>query len=165
MMMLIRKLPDTEPRYQIGEEIDFSDPLDSRCFMREGWGDTENWGVWTVWPLAKLTLRLGSETDQSLVLKAFVHPFLTQTHRHISICVSTAEREIAHWSFSFDASRAAEPRWCEASIPARGDKYRSRALEITFTIDSPTSPLAEGISKDARTLGLGLLKLSLCVVV
>ncbi len=164
MMMLIRQMPDMEPRYQIGEEINFADPLDSRCFMREGWGDTEGWGVWTVGPLARLTLRLGSETEQSLALKAFVLPFLTRTHRHISICVSTAEREIAQWTFSFDAPAAAEPRWCEASIPARGDKYRDRALEITFTIDSPTSPLAEGISEDARTLGLALLKLSICAV-
>ncbi len=161
MMMLIRQMPDMEPRYQIGEDIDFGDPRDSRCFMRRGWGDTESWGVWTVEPRAELTLRLGSETDLGLTLKAFVHPFLTQTHRRISVRVSIAEQEIAQWTFSFDAPEAAEPRWCEASLPARGDKYRSGALEIFFTIDSPTSPLAEGISTDGRTLGMALHKLSL----
>ena len=160
MMMLIRQMPDMEPRYQIGEEIDFSDSRDSRCFMRGGWGDTEKWGVWTVGPLAELALRLGSETDKGLTLRAFLQPFLTQTHRRISIRVSTAEREIAQWTFSLDTPEAAEPRWCEASIPASDDNYRSRALEITFTIDSPTSPLAEGISTEQRTLGMALRKLS-----
>ena len=164
MMTLIRQMPDIEPRYQIGEEIDFSDPLDSRYVMREGWGETECWGVWTVSRRAEVTLRLASETDRGLILKAFVHPFLTQAHRRISIRVSAAGQEIAQWSFSLDAPEAHEPQWCEASIPARGHEDRSGALDISFAVDAPRSPLAEGISADTRTLGLGLRKLSLCAV-
>jgi hypothetical protein len=161
MLMLIRQMPDMEPRYQLGEEIDFGDPRDSRCFMRRGWGDTESWGVWTVEPLAELALRLGSEADRGLILKACVRPFLTRTHRRIGVRVSVAEREIAQWTFRFDAPEAIEPRWCEASLPPRGDKYRGGALEILFTVDSPASPLAEGVSTDGRTLGMAFYKLSL----
>ena len=164
MLMLIRQMPDMEPRYQIGEEIDFSDSRDSRCFMRKGWGDTERRGVWTVGSVAELNLWLESETDKGLILRALLQPFLTQTHRRISVRVSTAEGEIAQWTFSIDAPEAAGPRWCEALIPARDDKYRSRALEITFTIDAPTSPLAEGVSTDPRALGVGLRKLFLRTV-
>jgi hypothetical protein len=152
------------PRYQIGEEIDFSDPLDSRCFMREGWGATEHWGVWTVGRRAELNLRLASEAGRGLILKAMVHPFLTPSHRRISVRVSAAGREIVQWTFCIDAPEAAEPRWCEASIPARKHGHRSGALDISFTIDAPTSPLALGMSVDARLLGLGLRKLSLCAV-
>lgn len=164
MMTLTRQMPDMEPRYQIGEEIDFSDSRDSRCFMGKGWGETERQGVWTVGPVAELNLWLESETDKGLTLRAFLQPFLTQTHRRISVRVSTAEGEIAQWTFSIDAPKAAEPRWCEASIPARDDKYRSRALEITFTIDSPASPLAEGVSTDPRILGIQLRRLLLRTV-
>ena len=132
--------------------------------MRKGWGDTERRGVWTVGPVAELNLWLESETDKGLIFRALLQPFLTQTHRRISVRVSTAEGEIAQWTFSIDAPEAAGPRWCEALIPVRDDKYRSRALEITFTIDAPTSPLAEGVSTDPRALGMELRKLFLRTV-
>ena len=94
MLMLIRQMPDMEPRYQIGDEIDFSDSRDSRCFMRKGWGETERQGVWTVESVAELNLWLESETDKGLILRALLQPFLTQTHRRISVRVSTAEGEL-----------------------------------------------------------------------
>jgi hypothetical protein len=36
---------------------------------------------------------------------------------------------------------------------------RGGTLKISFSIDAPTSPLAQGISSDQRTLGMGLRKL------
>ena len=70
--MLTQQTPDMEPRYQAGEEINFNDSRDSRCFMGRGWGDTERRGVWTVGPFAELNLRLESETDQALTLRALL---------------------------------------------------------------------------------------------
>jgi hypothetical protein len=38
MIALSRQKPDMQLIYQLGEEIDFSDTLNSHCFLREGWG-------------------------------------------------------------------------------------------------------------------------------
>lgn len=145
-----------EPRYEVGQEIDFADPLDCRCFMKRGWGETEDWGAWTVDQYAELRLHLPAEVEGNLVLKALVLPFLAKNRPRVAVHVSAAEQEIAQWSFEIDALHTMEPEWREATIPPT-----TGPLVIRFTVDSPASPLALGISDDERTLGLGFFKLSL----
>ena len=159
IMSLIREKPDMEPRYRIGEDVDFSDPSDSRCFMREGWGETERWGVWSVADRARLFFRL--EEGRVLVLRALVQPFLTEEHRRIVVRVSVADQEVDRWTFSLDDPEADRPRWREASIQSTRPDDPGTALDISFAIDAPSSPLAEGLSTDVRTLGIGLHKMSL----
>ena len=161
ILLLNRRKPNMEPRYEIGEEINFSDPFDSRCFMGDGWGETETWGVWTISRTAEVILHLSPEIEGRLVLKAFALAFLGPTHRQRVIHISADGQEIAQWGFGTDAVDANQPEWHEATIPAYRRENRRSPLIILFTIDAPTSPLAEGISNDVRTLGLGLLKLSL----
>lgn len=69
MIALARTTPDMEPSYQIGDEIDFGSALDSRCFMRNGWGVTEPWGVWTVERRAELALPVQAKAGDRLVLE------------------------------------------------------------------------------------------------
>jgi glycosyltransferase involved in cell wall biosynthesis len=161
ILLLNQRKPDMEPRYEIGEEINFSDAFDSRCFMGDGWGETETWGVWTIGRTAELILHLSTEIKGRLVLKAFVQPFLGPTHRQLVIHISADGQEIAQWSFGIDALGANEPEWREATIPPYRRDNRRSLLTLLFTIDAPSSPLAEGISNDSRALGLGLRKLSL----
>ncbi len=160
MMALAADPPDMEPRYRIGDEIDFSDPLDSRCFMRTGWGETEPWGVWTVGRHAELTLRLEQDAGTQLILNAFAFAF--QGRRKTPVCarVSVAGRKIAEWVFDMAGSEAAQPRWLTALLPAHASEHPGRIVDISFDVDA-TSPLAEGISDDRRMLGLGLCKLFL----
>ena len=158
---LNRRKPNMEPLYEIGEEINFGDPFDSRCFLGDGWGETESWGIWTIEGKAELVLHLSPKITGTLILKALVLPFLSPIHRQLVIHISADGRPIAQWSFGTDAPSANGPEWREATIPA--DKRRG-PLILLFTIDAPRSPLAEGISNDVRTLGLGLLKLSLHAV-
>lgn len=164
ILLLNGQKPDMEPRYEIGEEINFSDSFDSRCFMRDGWGETETWGVWTIGRTAEVILHLPTEIEGGLVLKAFVHPFLGPTHRQLVVHISADGEEIAQWIFGADALGADEAEWREATIPVHRRDNRRSSLTLLFTIDSPSSPLAEGISNDARALGLGLRKLSLHAV-
>lgn len=158
---LAQAKPNMELRYEIGEEIDFSDPADSRCFMRGGWGETEDWGVWTIDRQAELAMRLESKLDRSLVLSALVLPFLTPKHRNLTVCISATGREIARWTFDVDATGGAAPQWRHALIPVRSYSKHSGPLRLCFTVDTPASPLSLGLSADLRSLGLGLLKLSL----
>jgi hypothetical protein len=158
MIALIRQSPDMEPRYQIGEDIDFSDVADSRCFMRDGWGETEHWGVWTIARRAHLSLRVTERRD--LVLRALVQPLLTQQFPKLVVSVSAAERDIARWVFDAGTPQGGSQQWCEAPILC-SDIAPDDALDISFGIDAPHSPLSEGLSGDARTLGLGLYRVVL----
>ena len=97
-MSLARQMPDMEPVCHLGEEINFGDIFNSRYFMREGWGETEDWGVWTIGRHAVLCI--GFASPQAVVLRALVQPFLTKTHRRIEVRVSAGPREVARWTFS-----------------------------------------------------------------
>jgi hypothetical protein len=154
MMTLVQQRPNMDPVLNVDEEIHFSDALASRCFMGEGWGETEDWGVWTIGRRAELCFTI--ESTQAVVLRALVQPFLTPTHPRIDVRVSAAGRKVAHWTFSLDAPVTAQPQWREVQIRNRRRADRGDALDISFAIETPTSPRAEGISADGRTLGFGL---------
>ena len=158
MIALVRQSPDMEPRYQVGEDVDFSDVADSRCFMREGWGDTEQWGVWTVAHRARLSLRVTERRD--LALRAFVQPLLTKQHPTLVVTVVAAHREIARWVFDAATPEGGSEQWCEAPIRC-DDIAADDALDISFVIDAPHSPLSEDLSCDSRMLGIGLYRLVL----
>jgi glycosyltransferase involved in cell wall biosynthesis len=161
MMALAAAPRDMEPRYRVGDEIDFSDALDSRGFMQMGWGETEPWGVWTVGRHAELTLRLETDAGPRLILNALAFAFLGRRKTPVCVCVSVAGRKIAEWVFEMAGPQADQPRWLTALLPPHAGEYPNRTVDISFEVDAPTSPFAEGISGDRRTLGLGLCKLLL----
>lgn len=158
MIELDRQSPDMEPRYQAGEDIDFSDVADSRCFMRDGWGETESWGVWTVDRRARLSLRVPERRD--MALRAFVEPLLTKRYPKLVVSVLAAQREAARWVFDAGAPEGGSPQWRAAPIQC-SDIASDDALDISFVIDAPHSPFSEGLSGDARMLGLRLYRLAL----
>ncbi len=162
MMTLAWTMPDMEPRYEIGDEIDFSDPYYPRSFMRGEWGHTEHWGVWTISRRADLVFRL--ESTQAVILRVLVRPFLSPAHRRLVVRVMAGRQEVAQWSFDFDNSELQNSQWCEASIPSRSANARNRNLDISFVIENPASPSAGGSSTDTRLLGLGFFKLVLQAV-
>ncbi len=159
MIELAGTTPDMEPRYQIGDEIDFGNALDSRCFMRNGWGATEPWGVWTVERRAELELRIHAKPGDRLVLNALAHAFLGKQRDPVRVRVSAAGQQIAEWVF--EAGRLNQPRWLTASLPSQTKESSDGILRVTLEIDMPRSPLSERMSADPRTLGLGLSRLSL----
>ncbi len=159
MMELIRQTPDMEARYHVGEDIDFSDVADSRCFMRDGWGETENWGVWSVADRASLAFRVTERRD--LALQVLVRPLLTTHYPTLAVTVFAAQREVARWMFNAETPGAGSPQWREAAVRCGDIRREDDTLDLSFAIDAPHSPLSEGLSDDARTLGLGLYRLSL----
>jgi glycosyltransferase involved in cell wall biosynthesis len=159
MVALSRTTPDMEPAYQIEDGIDFSDALDSRGFMGEGWGETEPWGAWTIGGRAQLSLRVGARPDGPLFLNAFAHACpARQDKPGLKVRVYCDDETIAEWKFGSTAD-SSQPRWFSALLPAR--QHLDEVLELAFEIEGPTSPYAEGLSQDKRLLGIGLYKLSL----
>ena len=157
MLALARGQHDMEPRYSLGEQIDFGNYCDCRCFMRGGWGETEGWGAWTVGPQAELELRFEETPVEAMRLKVLAHPYLTAGHPRTRVSVSVEGQLMAEWVFAVDDAHGTEPRECEAIIPARSRD--AGPLRIAFSVDKPASPLALGLSADRRELGLGVSKL------
>ena len=67
-------------------------------------------------------------------------------------------QEIAGWGFELGAC---EEECLTAEIPPPRLSDRDLPLEITFVMDAPRSPHELGLSEDTRSLGLGLVKLSI----
>jgi glycosyltransferase involved in cell wall biosynthesis len=161
MIAFSRTTPDMEPRYRIGDEIDFSSALDSRAFMRTGWGDNEPWGVWTVDRYAGLELPVDAKAGDRLVLNVLASAFLGKRREPVRVRVSVAGQQIAEWIFDAARFQRNRPRWLTAPLPPDVSETPGGVLNISFEVDAPKSPLSEGLSTDPRTLGLGLSKLSL----
>ncbi|CAN5417085.1 hypothetical protein BH10PSE11_BH10PSE11_41080 [soil metagenome] len=160
MIALSHTTPDMGPLYQIGDEIDFSSALDSRGFMRAGWGDTEPWGVWTVDRRAELEFYLHAKAGDRLVLNTFASAFLGKGREPVRIRVSVDGQQIAEWVFENPRLRTSHAQWMTAQLPPYAGEAENRVLKISFEVDAPRSPLVEGLSADPRMLGLGLSKLS-----
>jgi len=163
MITLSRTTPDMTPLYQTGDEIDFSSALDSRGFMRAGWGDTEPWGVWTVEHRAGLEFHLHAKDGDRLVLNAFARAFLGKRREPVRVRVSADGHQIAAWVFDAPRFRKSQAQWMTAQLPPFTGEAANRVVKISFEVDAPRSPMAEGLSIDQRTLGLGLSKLSLAM--
>jgi hypothetical protein len=160
MVALSRTAPDMEPAYRIEDEIDFSDALDSRGFMGEGWGETEPWGAWTIGGRAELSLRIGARPGGRLFLNALAHAYPARQNKEgVNVRVYCDDEPIAEWKFGSAAAESGQPRWLSAPLPA--SERLHEVLKLAFEIEGATSPYAEGLSQDKRLLGMGLCKLSL----
>ncbi len=163
MVSLSKTAPDMEPSYEIADEIDFSDAIDSRGFMGKGWGETERWGTWTIGSRAELSLKISARPDRQLFLNAFAFAHLPrQDHEGVNVRVYCGDKRIAEWKFNPAEAEGGRPRWFSAPLPA--PEHLEGILEFYFEIQGSTSPYAEGLSHDRRILGLGLCKLSIAEV-
>ncbi len=161
MRELAPGVADMDPRYHIGDEIDFGDHFDCRDFMGAGWGPVEPWGVWTIGSRAELVLRLEASTRKPLQLRAWVLPFLHPDHRSLAVRVSINGERVSKWTFQLGQSTNADSEWREAPLAIDGSWNDTGELRIAFDIEAPMSPCALGLSQDRRLLGLGLRRLTL----
>jgi hypothetical protein len=162
MVALSKTAPDMKPDYQIVDEIDFSDALDCRDFIGEGWGETEPWGTWTIGGRARLSLRIGTEPGRQVFLNAFAHAYSApQAKEGVNVRVYCGDQRIAEWKFDSTEAERGRPRWFAAPLPAF--EHLNGVLQLVFEIEGSTSPYSLGASQDKRLLGMGLSKLSLTV--
>jgi glycosyltransferase involved in cell wall biosynthesis len=163
MKSISKTAPDMEPGYQIGDEINFGDALDSRGFMGNGWSDTEQWGTWTIGSRAELSVKLGVKSDRPLFLNAYAFAHLPrQDHEGVNVRVDCGDKRIAEWTFTPAEANGGQPRWFSAPLPGPG--HLESVLNFSFEIEGASSPYAEGLSHDKRLLGLGVCKLSIAEV-
>lgn len=116
---------------------------DGGAILGEGWSGREDWGAWSEKPQATLLLSCPRQggTGMELVLK--LRPFREQ-----SITISDAQGAV--WKGPVDGSEQGirlqlKPEGCVAG------RHR-----LVLDIPNATSPMALGLSGDARQLGVGL---------
>lgn len=160
MIALSKSVPDMAPVYRIGDPIDFSDTLDCRDFMGSGWSETEPWGTWCLGSRAELSLKIGTIPDAPVFLHILAQAHLPPRRQsRVDVRVYCGTTPIAEWKFSSRDAKAGWPRWFSAPLPPA--EQLGDLLKLSFEITGATSPYAEGLSKDKRLLGLGLIKLSI----
>jgi hypothetical protein len=165
MLVLAAGAWDMHPRLQPGEVVEFRHTIDSRLFMRDGWGEAEDWGVWTVQSCASLNVLPEATMDQGLSLHAHVAPWLCKERPELAVQVKANDQFIATWDFKLGERYADGGVWRTAVLPpeARGDG--SQPIRISFHFDAGLkSPHELGVSHDIRRLGLGLRKMMLAEV-
>lgn len=157
MLDLAAAPQDMTPDFTVGEEVSFNDPIESRPFMRQGWGDTEDWGVWTVAADAELALLIEGDPGP-LYFNFLVAPFIRKNHPEATVVVSTGDdQEVASWSYSL-SRQGRTPRWRSIRLHPMPV---AKVISVRFRIVDPRSPNSLGLSQDMRMLGLGFRKMSL----
>jgi glycosyltransferase involved in cell wall biosynthesis len=134
-----------------GEPIVFSHGAGAQPSLQDGWGVSEEWGVWSVARRAVLTF----VTDKAPVaafgvtLKycAFLHP----AHRAIKFACHVRGNRIAEWTCALPASGGVQ----QLTIPQDG-VLPDGTLTLEFLISEPRSPADLGMSSDPRKLGIGI---------
>jgi hypothetical protein len=160
MSTLAESNADMRLHYVPGDQIDFSSAINSRYFMRAGWGDTETWGVRTIEKSALLTMSPASVSQAGLVVNALVVPFLAKGKSRLTVDVSVNGVKIAQWDFNRRERHFGLGTWRRAKIPRHvyGGAGGPSELNIAFAMSETDSP---GAISDRRTDGLGLRRLSL----
>lgn len=163
MSVLAESNADMRLRYAPGEDIDFSSALDSRYFIRAGWGDTETWGARMVGRSALLTISPSSVPEAGLVVNALVVPFLAKGKSRLTVDVSVNGEKIAQWNFNRRERYFGFGTWRQAKIPRHlcGAVDEPKELHIAFTASDVALPGSLNLSNDSRTLNLTLRRLSL----
>ena len=130
----------------IGKVIAFNSP-NTQCFLKQGWGGNEDWGVWSVGNEAKLRLRMPPGKPQSLVLdlRAFIGPQQTN--------------QVLEWKIDGGAIQKSVLTQFERNlikIPIPPSAYGKDWIDVSFKIPNAISPKALGQGVDDRLLGIGL---------
>ncbi|MGA9823570.1 MAG: glycosyltransferase family 4 protein [Methylocystis sp.] len=132
-----------------GSTVSFSKPRDAWKYLKDGWSDTEEVGIWSIGDCSVVKLNMmEASRDWRFVfdLRAFANDRHSQT---TSVLVN--DREVDSWCFNTEAR---EQRVVRAQF-----KEPTNSLEIKFIHHAPNSPRRVGISEDARELGVFLYSL------
>jgi hypothetical protein len=136
--------------YSPGEMLDFRTGGNARYVEREGWGDPEPGGSWTVGGHSILQLELPKPPTGDVVLSIEAHAFTPPQRNRFDDTLVVNGRVAAQWSIT-DREPLIQRR---VRLPV--DLIPSRVVRIEFVNHDPRSPADLGLSGDTRKVGLAL---------
>lgn len=139
----------------LGRDLPMGDDRQVSEFLKAGWSTGEGEGRWTDGPCARLVLLLPETWNGGLILDFEARPFLGKDDASLGLRVLCCGRELATYRLR---DRERLTRFTLAYFP---DGPLPDRIEIRFELDGVSSPLAQGLSDDARQLGLWLTRLRL----
>jgi hypothetical protein len=140
-----------------GQILSFARDGNGSNYLRSGWSQAEDWGVWSDGPTATVVLAdaaLAGKPNVELAIEArgFVKQGQTNQRVHVRVNGVDAGELLLGWDITSTS----------LAIPA--EALKSSLLQIELVPETPISPATAGISSDQRLLGIGLKSLQLGAV-
>jgi glycosyltransferase involved in cell wall biosynthesis len=123
--------------------------------LQGGWGETEEWGTWSVQKDCILCFDLDDAPTQLVTATFSCRPFLHPLHPRLAFSCEIADGRAQ--LFELEWGKEHQDRFSVAidpkAVPANG------RITVKFTFPDLCSPADLGLSSDSRLLGLGLEKM------
>lgn len=126
----------------------FSDS-NNKCFLSQGWGGVESWGVWSTANAAVIRLPLPPASIRTINLE--LNPFISDKTKSQTVILFVNNSKVASVPLK-------QRKIISISVPKKAGE--EGFLEIRLQIPTAASPKSLGLGGDDRSLGVGLIKLS-----
>ncbi len=159
----IQRIAFTVPELEtsLGQQIDFTKAGGVANHIEDCWTDPDDLGVWTLGPIANLSLRL-TETVESSVFARFVisDMAVSREYPQLKVEVQCNGEFLTEWTFG--PHRSMDVRRILLPFDVVSGKRR---IDVAFHLNSPRTPMElEWPDTDQRALGFRLTKLGLHAV-
>lgn len=141
--------------YSPGSMMDFRTGGNAPLYEREGWGEPEAGGSWTLGDRSVLTFNLPMRPQTDLVLTFRAHAFTPSQRPNFEETLRLNDSEVADWPITYSQPII------EKRLRLPQALFRSRLVRIEFLNHDPRSPAEFGLSIDGRKLGLAIESLKL----
>lgn len=145
-------------RLQPGELLRFGIGQAGRMMLGCGWGEPEQWGVWSVEPQASLHVSLESYPASPIHIDLGYRSFIEGGRALDVTCLAEGERLLS-WTCSPASWRGVQ----RIAIPSHLVSSHG-VCNLAFEVAEPQSPAELGLSPDTRRLGIGLESMQLAEV-
>jgi len=146
---------DSPPLAEIDSSIEFNNVIQSRAILKEGWYDTEKWGVWSGFE-ARVKFSVPKECKKNKCTAKFTYMVFNAGENEPKKLYIKVNQEIM-----YDKTVTSGVQQ-EIAIPIKLETIaKDSEVEVSFNIPNAVSPSLINLSEDDRILGLGLIKMRL----
>lgn len=142
---------DRPPRVRAGEPTPLGLDRPSAIEYVYGFGEPEEWGVWTVADSALMVFR--TDASGAVELAFEIDAFVVPEHPTLHAAVHANGTLVTSWTFTYPRVAAWQTFRVDTAASGGG------TVILEFTLSTPRAPSEIGVSSDARRLGLKLQRL------
>jgi hypothetical protein len=130
------------------------------AFLSFGWGEPEQWGVWSLGSSAEIVIPVRGNRLllPELTVKGDLLIHSRRTSARGSICLNGGSLNGSH-ATEFEASLEQSSVCAKLAPPA--DTVLEGPLILGFRIENPRSPAQDGVGPDTRRLGFALKEIEI----